>query len=235
MNKNNSLAIITARGGSKRIPRKNIKAFLGAPIIKYSIETALVAGCFDEVMVSTDDLEIAEISKKYGARIPFIRSAATSDDYAATSDVLKEVIQRYMALGQAFEYFCCIYPTAPLISAQKLIDGLDLLKNGDADSVLAVTRYLYPIQRALKIVDGQVSLIAPENGLKRSQDLSPAYHDAGQFCWFKTKAFLNKGRPMFSNAQAIELLAAEVQDIDTEEDWEMAEIKYMRMQEKGQR
>ena len=226
MKKNNSLAVITARGGSKRIPRKNIKAFLGAPIIKYSIESALVSGCFDEVMVSTDDKEIADIAQRYGARVPFFRSQATSDDYATTSAVLEEVILQYRGDGQAFEYFCCIYPTAPLLSPQKLREGFELLKKRNADSVLAVARYSYPIQRALKIENGKVSMIAPENSIKRSQDLPPAYYDAGQFYWFKTEAFLNSERPFFSNTMALEIPAAEVQDIDTNEDWEIAEIKY---------
>lgn len=224
-----NLAIITARGGSKRIPRKNIKDFLGFPIIKYSIDAALQAGCFDEVMVSTDDMEIAEIARSYGAAIPFLRSQKNSDDYAGTSDVIEEVLLDYKKMGKEFDYCCCIYPTAPLISVRKLIEGYDLLKKSGADSVLPVVRFSYPIQRALKVEDGKLEMIWPENLNSRSQDLMPAYHDAGQFYWLRVDSFL-KSKNLFSkNTFAIEISESEVHDIDSEEDWKIAEIKYRRM------
>lgn len=223
------LAIITARGGSKRIPRKNIKDFLGFPIIKYSIEAALQAGCFDEVMVSTDDIEIADIARHYGAEIPFLRSQENSNDYAGTSEVIEEVLLEYKKLCREFDYCCCIYPTAPLVSVRKLIEGYDLLKKSCADSVVPVVRFSYPIQRALKIENGKLKMLWPENLNARSQDLMPAFHDAGQFYWLRVNNFL-KNKELFSeNSFAIEIPESEVHDIDNEEDWKIAEIKYKRM------
>jgi pseudaminic acid cytidylyltransferase len=228
-----ALAIIPARGGSKRIPRKNIKDFLGFPIIKYSIEAALKSNCFDEVMVSTDDQIIAEISKKYEAKVPFIRSKETANDMATTNAVLEEVIAQYQERGQMFEYICCIYPAAPFISAEKLKEGLDLLEKNNAGAVIAVVRYPHPIQRALKIENGMISMIMSENMNIRSQDLPPTYHDAGQFYWFRMQAFFDNEHRVINNTMAIELKENEVQDIDNERDWEIAEIKYSVMKRKG--
>jgi len=220
------VAIITARGGSKRIPRKNIKIFLGFPIIKYSIETAIKSECFDEVMVSTDDKEIAEVAKKLGAKIPFFRSKATSDDFATTADVIEEVLLGYKNINKNFEYGCCIYPTAPFVSAERLREGFDILKSKRADSVLPVVRFSYPIQRALKIENGRLLMIWPENLNERSQDLMPAYHDCGQFCWFKVKKFLENKKVLTENTFPIIVPESEIQDIDTEEDWKIAEMKF---------
>jgi len=220
------VAIITARGGSKRIPRKNIKDFLGHPIIKYSIDAALLAGCFDEVMVSTDDTEIADISKRFGAQIPFFRSSSTSNDFATTADVIEEVLLEYRHTGKDFEYFCCIYPTAPFVSPERLKQGYDVLKEGNTDIVLPVVRFNYPIQRALKIEEGRLKMIWPEYLMARSQDLMPTYHDAGQFYWGRSERFLKQKKLFTESTIPIEVPESHVQDIDTLEDWKIAEMKY---------
>lgn len=226
-----SIAIIPARGGSKRIPRKNIKLFLGQPVIKYSIDAALKAGCFDEIMVSTEDPEIAAIAQSFGAEVPFMRSKENSDDYAMTADVLKEVILEYQKVGREFECLCCIYPTAPFISPQRLKEAMALLREKGADSVLPVTAYSYPIQRSLKIVDGRAVMLWPENYLKRSQDLMPVYHDCGQFYCLKTSSLLEQMKLFAEYTIPIILPELEVQDIDNEEDWKIAEIKYRILRE----
>lgn len=223
---NNSVAIITARGGSKRIPRKNIKNFCGQPIIKYSIDAARESGCFDEVMVSTDDIEIANIAKQFGATVPFFRTENTSNDYATTADVIEEVLLEYKKFGKNFDYACCIYPTAPFISAQKLKETYDLLVNKKVDSVIPVVKYSFPIQRALKIENMLLKFIWPENLNKRSQDLESSYHDCGQFYFLKTSSFLKSKKLFSENTIPFEMLASEVQDIDNEEDWMIAEMKY---------
>lgn len=221
-----SIAIITARGGSKRIPRKNIKPFCGYPIIKYSIDAALGSGSFDEVMVSTDDKEIAEVAKYYGAKLPFMRSEKNSTDHATTAEVIKEVILEYEKLGKNYEYLCCIYPTAPFVSKYRLKQGMEILKKTGADSVLPVTRYSYPIQRSLKIENGRAIMLWPENYLKRSQDLMPVYHDCGQFYCIKTQSLLEQMKLFAEYTVPIILPESEVQDIDNEEDWKIAEMKY---------
>ncbi len=220
------IAIITARGGSKRIPRKNIKPFLGSPIIKYSIEAAINSNCFDEVMVSTDDEEIAAIARSYNAKVPFFRSAASSDDFSTTADVIAEVIKEYQAQGEDFEYLCCIYPTAPFITSKKIEEAMNILIETDADCVLPVVRFSYPIQRSLKIEDGRAIMNWPENYLSRSQDLTPAYHDSGQFYCLKTKSLLLQMRLFADYTVPLIVSETEVQDIDNEEDWKLAEIKY---------
>lgn len=221
-----NLAIIPARGGSKRIPRKNIKDFLGKPIIAYSIEVALQCGLFDEVMVSTDDQEIAEISRKHGASVPFFRSKKNSSDFASTSDVLLEVINEYEKQGTFFTNVCCIYPTAPLISKSKLLDGFNLLNEKHFDSVFPVVQFSYPILRSLKFENDHILMNWPEHLNTRSQDLTPAYHDAGQFYWVNIKSFTEKMAIFTDNAGAIKLTETEVQDIDNETDWTLAELKY---------
>lgn len=221
-----NLAIIPARGGSKRIPRKNIKDFLGKPIIAYSIETAIESGLFSEVMVSTDDNEIAEIAKKYGAKVPFLRSEKTANDFAHIADVITEVLDTYKSLNQEFDNFCCVFSTAPFIKKVRLKEGLDMMINSNFDSVFPVLKFSYPIQRALKIENEKVSMILPENFNKRSQDLMPAYHDSGQFYWMKTQEFYKQKSLFAENSGAIVLSEKEVQDIDTQEDWEVAEMKY---------
>lgn len=220
------LAIIPARGGSKRIPRKNIKDFLGKPIIAYSIETALKSKLFDEVMVSTDDEEIAEVAKKYGAKVPFMRSEKNSDDHSTTTDVVEEVLDEYFKRGINFDIFCCIYPTAPLITRENLKQGLDLLTKKNFDSVFPVVQFSYPIQRSFKITDSNVVMIWPENINKRSQDLETAYHDSGQFYWMWTAKFRENKKLFKANSGAIVLDDLFVQDIDNLSDWELAEFKY---------
>jgi len=217
-----NLAIIPARGGSKRIPRKNIKDFLGKPIIAYSIETALHSGLFEEVMVSTDDEEIAETAIQYGAKIPFMRSKETANDFATLSDVIDEVKKIYAHQNIFFENICCILATAPLLTIDILKQGLELLIEKGADSVRPVVRFGYPIQRAFKM-DGNsfLSFFYPQYAQRRSQDLEPAYHDAGMFYWMKFETGLNG-----ENKIGFEIPEMQVQDIDIEEDWELAELKY---------
>jgi pseudaminic acid cytidylyltransferase len=221
-----AVAIITARGGSKRIPRKNIRTFLGAPIIGYSIEAALGAQCFEEVMVSTEDEEIAGLARSLGAKVPFMRSPQMANDIAGTAEVLDEVIREYGKRDRNFSFLCGIYPTAPFITSVKLQKCMSLLRGSDADAVLPVVRFSYPVQRALKIEDGTVKMIWPENYSMRSQDLSPTYHDAGQFYCLRTESLLEQGRLFPEKTLPFELPESEVQDIDSEEDWKIAEIKY---------
>ena len=226
------LAIITARGGSKRIPRKNIKDFLGSPIIKYSIDAALGAGCFDEVMLSTDDDEIAEVAKNYGAVIPFKRSINASNDYATTAEVIMEVLESYKKLGVEFEYICCIYPTAPFITAVKLRKAYDMLVGSNATSVIPIVKFGFPILRSFKIEDGLVKMNWPEYISSRSQDLPEAFHDCGQFYFLKTDNFIQEKKLFTNNAIPFEMPESEVQDIDNQEDWKIAEIKYTFLREK---
>lgn len=221
-----NVAIITARGGSKRIPRKNIKLFRGKPIIAYSIETALKCGLFDLVMVSTDDDEIADISKSYGAQVPFIRSKQTADDFAGTADVVLEVINDLKANGKQFENACCIYPTAPFISQQTLSEAYDLMVTNKFNSVFPVCPFSYPIQRALEITNSKTTMVWEENLNKRSQDLQTRYHDAGQFYWMNVSAFLKEKKVLTHNTGSTILNELQVQDIDNETDWKIAELKH---------
>ena len=220
-----NLCIIPARGGSKRIPRKNIKDFLGKPIIAYSIEAALQCGLFDEVMVSTDDEEIAAIARQYGATVPFMRSKEQSNDYATTADVLLEVINCYEELGQNFDILCCLYATAPFVNANKLMNCFSLLED-NIDSAFTVVPYSYPIQRSLIQRDKRIEMAYPEYKNSRSQDLDIHYHDAGQF-YFSTVENVRKNKSLWGNNTAPYILSElEVQDLDTPTDWKLAEIKY---------
>lgn len=227
-----NIAIITARGGSKRIPRKNIKNFCGRPIIAYSIEAAINSEIFDEVMVSTDDTEIAEISIKYGAKVPFFRSKKTSDDHAVTADVIEEVLQQYKIIGSCFDYFCCIYPTAPFITAQRLKLAAEKLLSSQADSLLPVVKYSFPPQRGLVINEDRINYKWPENMNTRSQDLEPFYHDCGQFYFMKVDKFLEERKLITENTIPFIIPEIEVQDIDTPEDWDIAEMKYKILKSK---
>jgi N-acylneuraminate cytidylyltransferase len=227
-----TVAIITARGGSKRIPRKNIKPFVGKPIIAYSIEAACQAGIFDEVMVSTDDEEIAAVARQYGASVPFMRSEKTSDDYATTADVINEVVSAYRQKGEEFTYACCIYPTAPFVTAEKLQKSFRLLTESGADSVLPITRFSFPIWRSFKKEGDKVSYNWPEHSLKRSQDLPPAFHDCGQFYFLHLPVFIASPKLVTDNTIGFEVPESEVQDIDNEEDWKIAEIKFGFLQQK---
>ena len=220
-----TLCIITARGGSKRIPRKNIKEFLGKPIIAYSIEAAINSGVFDEIMVSTDDQEIAEVSKQYGASVPFFRSAATSNDFATTADVLNEVLDKYEQMGQSFDFFSCIYPTAPFVTAEKLKAAFIKLQESDADALTPVIQFSYPPQRAFVIKDGGLVYQYPEYKRARSQDLEPIYHDCGQFYFYRTAPFKSG---VSAKVLAMIMPEEETQDIDNFSDWDIAEIKYRK-------
>lgn len=224
-----SIAIITARGGSKRIPRKNIKSFCGKPIIAYSIESALASGLFEDVIVSTDDDEIALVSMQYGASVPFMRSAANSDDHSGTPDVLVEVLERLHALGRDYAEFCCIYPTAPFITPKKLADSHALLSVQDVDSVLPVTVFSFPPQRGVLVKDGRLVPVDDVAMEMRSQDLEPVYHDCGQFYWCCTDSFMKSHSLLTSRTASFILPESEVQDIDNEDDWLLAEIKYQHM------
>jgi N-acylneuraminate cytidylyltransferase len=220
-----NLAVIPARGGSKRIPRKNIKDFLGKPILAYSIEAALESGLFDEVMVSTDDEEIAGIAEELGAQVPFIRSVGHSTDYSTTLDVLKEVENDYkVKQNRSFDFVCCIYATAPLITKTALIEGLELLKKESLNSVFPVVEFSYPIWRGVEISSGKIKMVWPEHLNSRSQDLRTVYHDAGQWYWYNPNKITDS---LFTDHTASVILKEqEVQDIDTEIDWKLAEIKY---------
>lgn len=226
------LAVITARGGSKRIPRKNIKDFCGRPIIAYSIEAALESDLFDHVMVSTDDEEIAAVASSLGAEVPFMRGASASGDFATTCDVLNDVLHAYGARGQSFESLCCIYPTAPFVTAGRLRDAAELF-GGGVSCVFAAAEFSFPPQRGRVARDGVSRWLMPEFALSRSQDLEPVYHDAGQF-YFCRAAQLATGDLMGDRARMLVLPQTEVQDIDNPTDWVMAEMKYRLMKEKGE-
>ena len=184
-----SVAIITARGGSKRIPRKNIKAFLGKPIIEYSIEAALQSGMFQEVMVSTDDEEIAQIARNAGAKVPFMRSEASSNDFATTAEVIEEVLASYERIGKRFEQVCCLYPTAPFVTSNAVKTAMMLLEQEKSDAVIPVVRFSFPPQRCVVIKENRLAPKWPEDMKKRSQDLEPFYHDCGQFYCLNVKSF----------------------------------------------
>jgi len=219
------ICIIPARGGSKRIPRKNIKLFLGKPIIAYSIEAAIKSQLFEEVMVSTDDKEIAEIALRYGATVPFLRSKENANDYSTTFDVIEEVLESYQKKMQSFEQACCLYPCAPFVRADILKEAYEKLER--FDTVFPIVKYSFPIQRALeRKPSGETNFIKPENALTRSQDLEPSYHDAGQFYWFNVKVLEENKALISANSGSIVLSEIEVQDIDNEMDWKLAELKY---------
>lgn len=226
-----SIAIIPARGGSKRIPRKNIKDFQGKPLIAYSIEAALSSKLFDKVIVSTDDEEIATIAKQYGAQIPFIRPKELSDDFSGTDDVVNHAINYLKENGQEYDYVCTIYATAPLLQSKYLIEGFNQLKNSDAVKAFSATSMPFPIQRTFKVnADGRCEMFTPEHYMTRSQDLEEAYQDAGQFYW--TKLDKKSEKIMFAEDSIPIILPRHlVQDIDTLEDWQRAEIMYKVIKE----
>ena len=220
-----AVAIITARGGSKRIQRKNIKEFCGRPIIEYSIEAALRSGLFEEVMVSTEDPEIAEVAVKAGAKVPFMRSAQSAGDYASTDDVLMEVLEAYREQGREFDAFCCLYPTAPFVTADKLREAMKLLEK--ADSVMPVVAFSFPPQRCMVLnEEGELRMKWPEHAKTRSQDLEPYYHDCGQFYCCRTAPFLQYGTTDLPHMMPMIQSEMEVQDIDNPDDWQIAELKY---------
>ncbi len=222
-----ALCVITARGGSKRIPKKNIKDFCGKPIIAYSIGAALNSKLFDEVMVSTDSEEIADVAKKYGALVPFMRSVKNSDDFAGTEDVVAEVLADYEKQGKIFSWFCCIYPTAPFVTAERLRKAFEIFDNNhEAEAVLPVVRFSFPPQRGFYNHNGYMEFNWPEFKDERSQDLEPIYHDAGQFYFVRMNAFMQQHTVIPVKSMPLILDDWEVQDIDNPSDWKMAELKY---------
>ncbi len=221
-----SVAIITARGGSKRIPRKNIKPFLGKPILEYSIEAALAADMFHEVMVSTDDGEIADMARRAGAKVPFLRSERTANDYATTADVVDEVLCAYEAAGMHFDRVCCMYPTAPFVTAKAIRTAMLLLDEKKADCVIPVVKFSFPPQRGVLVQDGRIVPKWKECMNMRSQDLEPLYHDCGQFYCLNVESFRKQKAIWMENAVPFVQDEMTVQDIDTPEDWEIAEMKY---------
>lgn len=227
------IAIITARGGSKRIPRKNIKEFCGKPIIEYPIEAALNSNIFDEVMVSTDDSEIAQIAVNAGAKVPFYRSAETSSDFATTRDVLMEVLSEYEKLGKKYDYMVCIYPTNPFITEEILKEAIAILEKEQCEEVVPVVKFSFPPQRAY-ILDTSKNLKYKWEEYKntRSQDLEPFYHDAGQFYCYNVQQYLMDNGNIEGKVCPIILSEYEVQDIDNMDDWKMAEMKYRFLTEK---
>ncbi|MCR5510947.1 MAG: pseudaminic acid cytidylyltransferase [Lachnospiraceae bacterium] len=229
-----AIAIITARGGSKRIPRKNIREFCGKPIMNYSIEAAIQSGIFDEVMVSTEDDEIADIARAAGAEVPFMRSEETSSDTATTEEVITEVLKRYEDMGRTFEYGCCIYPTAPFVTAHKLKDAFAILVESGAQSIVPMQEFTYPPQRGLYIDgEGYVKMLHPEYATTRSQDLEKHYHECGQFYIFRNADFLVQHDTTMEKSIPYIIDPVESQDIDTESDWALAELKYKFLRETG--
>jgi pseudaminic acid cytidylyltransferase len=224
------ICIIPARGGSKRIPNKNIREFLGKPIIAYAIENAINSKLFNEVMVSTDDDHIAKIALSYGAKVPFKRSEKNANDYATTIDVITEVILSYEKLDEKFEDACCIYPCTPLLTKEKLEESFSLLEKNNLDCVFPIVRYGFPIQRAVRLNgEGLVKMFQPEHLITRSQDLEPSFHDAGQFYSFKIDNLVSKQKLLTELTGHIELSEIESQDIDNLVDWKLAELKYKIM------
>jgi len=228
------LAVIPARGGSKRIPRKNIKKFHGQPMIAWSVQAAIESGCFDNVWVSTDDEEIAEVAQAYGAKIPFLRPTHLSDDFATTADVMSHAVGEYDKLNDALpDYICCLYATAPFVTKADLVQGFEKIKNNrNLNYVFSATTYSFPIQRAIKLnAQDTVEMFSPQYFNTRSQDLEEAWHDAGQFYWGTAKAWLNKDVIFSSQSGIVELPRFRVQDIDTQEDWDRAEWLFKAIQQ----
>jgi N-acylneuraminate cytidylyltransferase len=224
------LAVIPARGGSKRIPRKNIRLFCGKPMIVWSIEAALQSGCFDQIVISTDDAEIAEVARNSGASVPFIRPAELSGDHCGTMPVIKHASNWFAQQGQAPDLVCCLYATAPFVQAEDIRCGRDALLGSDADYAFSVTSYPFPIQRSVRIdAQGRVAMFAPEHFNTRSQDLEEAFHDAGQFYWGRAEAWLEERMIFGSGSVPVLLPRHRVQDIDTAEDWERAEWMFKAM------
>jgi N-acylneuraminate cytidylyltransferase len=230
------MAVIPARGGSKRIPKKNVKNFAGQPMLAWSIQAAIQSQCFDRIIVSTDDPEIAQLAIAFGADVPFMRPAELSDDHTPTTPVIAHAIDWQNLHGQSVSQACCIYATAPFIQASDLRQGLDLLNTTDVEYAFSVTHYAFPIQRAIRIIDGQrVEMIQPESFSVRSQDLAETFHDAGQFYWGKAEAWLS-GKCLFAEHSApVVLPRYMVHDLDTPADWKEAELFFEFLKFKGER
>ena len=229
------VAIIPARGGSKRIPRKNIRNFAGKPIISYSIAAAAEAGLFDRIIVSTDSDEIADVARDCGAEVPFMRPVELSDDYTSTGEVLLHALSWLEGSGCTVDYTCCIYPTAPLLQPEYLRKGYDILRKSHASTVLSVTTYSFPVFRCLRVTDqGRLEMVWPENSEKRSQDLPATYHDAGQFIWVNARTYMLGYQSVFNNCLPVIIPRYSVQDIDTEEDWKRAELLFRLLEMEGE-
>jgi len=227
------LAIIPARGGSKRIPRKNIKPFHGRPMIAYAIRAALASGVFDRVVVSSDDAEIVEVAKNLGAEVPFVRPDDLADDHTPTVPVIAHAIQTCQALGWDVRDICCIYPGVPFISAADLCAAHDMLNDEASGYVFPVTQFPSPVQRAMRrMPDGRVQPFQPEHAATRTQDLEPGFFDAGQFYWGKAEAWIS-GLNIHLNGRTLVIPEWRVVDIDTDADWERAELLYSTLSEKG--
>ncbi|HNT98607.1 MAG TPA: pseudaminic acid cytidylyltransferase [Elusimicrobiales bacterium] len=227
-----NIAIIPARGGSKRLPGKNLRPFCGRPIIEYSIEAAIGSGLFSEVMVSTDDGLAAAVAAKAGAKVPFMRSPGSSGDSAGLAEVVSEVLGEYARRGSRFSNFCLILATAPFVTPSRLRQVYELMLSSGADTALPVVRFSYPVQRALRLEGGRASMMWPENYPKRSQDLPAAYHDSGQFYWGRTEAFLREKKFFSSACAALEVPELEAEDIDTEDNFMLAELKFRLLEDK---
>lgn len=228
------IAIITARGGSKRIKNKNIRNFCGKPIIYYPIKAAINSNLFDEIMVSTDSKEIAEIAIKYGAKVPFYRSAQNSDDFATTIDVIIEVLNQYKDLRINFDFGCCIYPTAAFVDSNNLIDAYNQFNTSNSESLISVTKYSTPIQRALTKNNNNIEFAWPENINKRSQDLKEMYFDSAQFYFFRPEIVLSQKKLITQKCSAFEFDENSCHDIDNESDWHIAELKYQNLEKNVQ-
>ena len=227
------LCVIPARAGSKRIPKKNIKDFCGKPIIAYSIQVARDSGLFEQIIVSTDSHEIAKIANQYGAETPFLRPAELADDHSSTTDTVRHAYNWFVEQGQQFEQICCLYPTAPLVSVTDLRQGADNLNQADCLTSFAATQFRFPIQRAVMLDGRGVKPFDKKAISMRSQDLEEAYHDAGQFYWWRANSVNDRNAAMFAATSSPVILPSyRVQDIDTDEDWRMAEFLY-KAQKKG--
>ena len=228
------VAIIPARGGSKRIPRKNVKDFCGKPMIAWSIEAAKASGCFDQIIVSTDDVEIAKVTSEWGATVPFMRPAELSDDFTGTLPVIRHAVEWLNQNDCPVEYACCLYATAPFVSAADLKQGLQLIQDSGSSYAFSVTSYAFPIQRAIRITDnGRVAMFNPEHFQTRPQDLEEAWHDAGQFYWGTAEAWCEERAIFGEDSVPVKLPRYRVQDIDTPEDWNRAEWLFRAMQAEG--
>ncbi|MEA1081444.1 pseudaminic acid cytidylyltransferase [Marinobacter qingdaonensis] len=224
------VAIIPARGGSKRIPRKNVKEFCGKPMIAWSIEAALHSDCFERVVVSTDDPDIAAVAQEFGAEVPFTRPDSLSDDHTGTIPVIQHAVQWLKDAGTPVDFACCLYATAPFVTPEALRDGWERIRQGDCDYAFSVTSFAFPIQRAIRITEqGRVAMFHPEHFNTRSQDLEEAWHDAGQFYWGTAEAWLERKGIFADGSAPVMLPRHRVQDIDTPEDWERAEWLFKAM------
>jgi pseudaminic acid cytidylyltransferase len=230
------VAVIPARGGSKRIPRKNIRPFAGKPIIGYSIESAIRSGLFDRVVVSTDDSEISDVAREFGAEVPFTRPLTLADDHTGTTEVIAHAVEWFSGRGVPISAVCCIYPTAPFIQSEDLSEGLRLMQSGRWRYVFAATRFVGSVHRAFRQTnDGGLEMLFPDKFTARSQDLPDVLHDAGQFYWGRAEAWLSRAKVFDRDSTIVSIPPWRVLDIDTEEDWRYAEAmaKHFGIHQRG--